>query len=101
MLSAFGDDSVLLMDESGRWARPSQGTSRPTREGGGGNDCCRLAIHSRLLPWGAAQDGDLYRAITDPYLRDVLLRIATHPQRLVDQLTPRSWERTFGPQATA
>jgi transposase len=34
------------------------------------------------------------------YLKDVLLRIATHPQRLVDQLTPRGWVRTFGPQAT-
>ena len=36
-----------------------------------------------------------------PYLKDVLLRIATHPQRLVDQLTPRGWAKTFGPQATA
>jgi transposase len=34
------------------------------------------------------------------YLKDVLLRIATHPQRLVDQLIPRGWARTFGPQAT-
>ncbi len=36
-----------------------------------------------------------------PYLKDVLLRIATHPQRLIDQLTPRRWAKTFGPQATA
>jgi transposase len=34
------------------------------------------------------------------YLKDVLLRLATHPQRLVDQLTPRGWARTFGPPAT-
>jgi hypothetical protein len=36
-----------------------------------------------------------------PYLKDVLLRIATHPQRLVDQLTPRGWAKAFGPQTTA
>jgi hypothetical protein len=36
-----------------------------------------------------------------PYLKDVLLRIATHPQRLVDQLTPSGWAKTFRPQATA
>jgi transposase len=34
------------------------------------------------------------------YVKDVLLRIATHPQRLVDQLTPRGWAKTFGPPAT-
>jgi hypothetical protein len=33
-----------------------------------------------------------------PYLKDVLLRIATHPHRLIDQLTPRRWAETFGPQ---
>jgi transposase len=31
------------------------------------------------------------------YLRDVLLRVATHPQRLLGQLTPKGWARTFGP----
>jgi transposase len=35
------------------------------------------------------------------YLKDVLLRLATHPHRLLDQLTPRGWARTFGPSATA
>jgi transposase len=35
------------------------------------------------------------------YLKDVLLRIATHPQRLIDQLTPNGWAKTFGPHASA
>jgi hypothetical protein len=31
------------------------------------------------------------------YLKDVLLRLATHPHRLLHQLTPRGWANTFGP----
>jgi hypothetical protein len=32
------------------------------------------------------------------YLTDVLLRVATHPHQRLDQLTPRGWAATFGPQ---
>lgn len=35
------------------------------------------------------------------YLKDVLVRVATHPQRLIDQLTPKRWADTFGRQAAA
>lgn len=35
------------------------------------------------------------------YLKDVLLRIATHPHRLIGQLTPKAWAETFGRQAAA
>lgn len=35
------------------------------------------------------------------YLRDVLLRVATHPHRLIHQLTPKGWQATFGSPATA
>jgi transposase len=35
------------------------------------------------------------------YLKDVLLRIATHPQRLIGQLTPQGWAETFRQQAAA
>jgi transposase len=35
------------------------------------------------------------------YLKDVLVRVATHPQRLVDQLTPKGWADTFRRQAAA
>jgi transposase len=32
------------------------------------------------------------------YVKDVLLRIATHPHRLIDQLMPKRWAETFGPK---
>ena len=35
------------------------------------------------------------------YLRDVLLRVATHPQAAIAQLTPRGWAETFGHRAAA
>jgi transposase len=36
------------------------------------------------------------------YLKDVLLRVATHPHRLIGQLTPKTWAETFGqPRAAA
>jgi transposase len=35
------------------------------------------------------------------YLKDVLLRVATHPQRLIGQLTPKGWAETFQRQAAA
>jgi hypothetical protein len=35
------------------------------------------------------------------YLKDVLLRLATHPQRLIGQLTPKGWAETFQRQAAA
>jgi hypothetical protein len=35
------------------------------------------------------------------YLKDVLLRVATHPQRLIAQLTPKGWAETFGRELAA
>ncbi len=35
------------------------------------------------------------------YLKDVLLRVATHPQRLIGQLTPNGWAATFRRQVAA
>jgi transposase len=35
------------------------------------------------------------------YLKDVLIRVATHPQRLIADLTPRGWAATFGQRAAA
>jgi transposase len=35
------------------------------------------------------------------YLKDALLRVATHPQRLIHQLTPQGWAATFGPRTAA
>ena len=34
------------------------------------------------------------------YLKDVLMRVATHPQRLIGQLTPKGWLDTFGRPAS-
>jgi transposase len=34
------------------------------------------------------------------YLKDVLMRVATHPQRLIGQLTPKGWLETFGRPAS-
>jgi hypothetical protein len=35
------------------------------------------------------------------YLKDVLLRVATHPQRQIGELTPLGWVATFGQRAAA
>ncbi|HEV3214090.1 MAG TPA: IS66 family transposase [Vicinamibacterales bacterium] len=35
------------------------------------------------------------------YLKDVLLRVATHPQQRIGQLTPKGWADTFGRRAAA
>jgi transposase len=35
------------------------------------------------------------------YLKDVLLRVATHPQRLIHQLTPKVWATAYWPRAAA
>lgn len=35
------------------------------------------------------------------YLKDVLIRIATHPQAQIAQLTPRAWAATFRPRVAA
>ncbi len=33
------------------------------------------------------------------YLRDVLLRVTTHPHARIAELTPRAWARTYGPNS--
>jgi transposase len=35
------------------------------------------------------------------YLKDVLIRIATHPQAHIAQLTPRAWAATFRTRSAA
>jgi hypothetical protein len=35
------------------------------------------------------------------YLKDVLLRVAIHPHRLISELTPRGWAATAGHRAAA
>jgi transposase len=59
---------------------------------------------------GARRAGLLYSLVQScklahvapfPYLKDVLLRVATHDHRRIDQLTPKRWAETFGPAASA
>jgi hypothetical protein len=35
------------------------------------------------------------------YLKDVLVRVATHPHRLIGELTPQGWARTLRNQIAA
>ena len=35
------------------------------------------------------------------YLKDILLRVATHPQARIAELTPKAWATTFGPATTS
>jgi transposase len=55
----------------------------------------RAALHYSLV-----QSCKLIDVSPFAYLKDVLLRVATHPQRLIHQLTPRGWAATFGPRAS-
>lgn len=53
------------------------------------------------LLYSLVQSCKLVDVLPFAYLKDVLLRVATHPQRLIHQLTPRRWAATFGPHASA
>jgi transposase len=49
------------------------------------------------LLYSLVQSCRLHRVPPFLYLRDVLLRVATHPQAQIAQLTPKGWAETFGP----
>jgi transposase len=51
------------------------------------------------LLYSLVQSCKLVKAPPFEYLKDVLRRLPTHPHRLIDQLTPRGWAKTFGPAA--
>jgi hypothetical protein len=57
---------------------------------------CRAALLYSLV-----QSCKLVDVSPFDYLKDVLLRIATHPQRLIGQLTPKGWADTFRRQPVA
>lgn len=82
------------------------------------NNACELAIRPIAVgrrnwlfagsPRGGAAAATIYsliescrRADVDPfdYLRDVLVRVRTHPARLVADLVPARWKQLFGAQA--
>jgi transposase len=57
--------------------------------------------HRAALLYSLVQSCRLVGVSPFEYLRDVLLRVATHPHRLIDQLTPKGWATHFGTSAAA
>jgi len=57
--------------------------------------------HRAALLYSLVQSCKLVDVRPFDYLKDVLLRVATHPQLLIHQLTPKGWATTFGPHASA
>jgi len=57
--------------------------------------------HRAALLYSLLQSCRLIGVPPFPYLRDVLLRVATHPQAQIHQLTPKGWLATFGTTAGA
>ena len=55
--------------------------------------------HRAALLYSLIQSCRLADVAPFPYLRDVLIRVATHPHQLIHQLTPKGWAATFGPTA--
>lgn len=57
-------------------------------------------LHRAALLYSLAQSCRLVGVDPFAYFRDVLLRVATHPQSLIGQLTPKAWATSFAaPQA--
>ncbi len=57
--------------------------------------------HRAALLYSLVQSCKLVDVPPFEYLKDVLLRIATHPHRLLGQLTPKGWADTFGRRTPA
>jgi transposase len=57
--------------------------------------------HRAALLYSLVQSCKLVDVPPFDYLKDVLLRVATHPQRLIHQLTPKAWAATVGRRAAA
>jgi hypothetical protein len=57
--------------------------------------------HRAALLYSLVQSCALIGVPPFDYLRDVLLRVATHPQHRIAELTPKGWAVTFGQRAAA
>lgn len=57
--------------------------------------------HRAALLYSLVQSCALIGVPPFDYLRDVLLRVATHPQHRIAELTPKGWAATFGHRAAA
>src|SRR6266545_435711 len=56
--------------------------------------------HRAALLYSLVQSCKLVDVPPFAYLKDILLRVATHPQRLIGQVTPKAWADTFGRRRT-
>ena len=57
--------------------------------------------HRAALLYSLIQSCRLAGVPPFPYLRDVLVRVATHPHHAIHQLTPKGWAAAFGSTASA
>jgi len=57
--------------------------------------------HRAALLYSLVQSCKLVDVPPFEYLKDVLVRVVTHPQRQIAQLTPKGWAATFRRQAAA
>lgn len=55
--------------------------------------------HRAALLYSLVQSCRLAEIDPFAYIRDVLIRVATHPQDRIGELTPKAWAATFGPNA--
>ncbi len=57
--------------------------------------------HRAALLYSLVQSCKLVDVSPFAYLKDVLLRIATHPHWQIAELTPKGWTRSFGARPSA
>jgi transposase len=91
--------------EDGRWAIDNNRAENQLRVVAVGRKNWLFAgslegAHRTALLYSLLQSCRLAGVPAFAYLRDVLLRVATHPHSHIDQLTPKGWAKTFGPSAT-
>jgi hypothetical protein len=61
----------------------------------------RTTARRAALQYSLVQGCALVNVPPFEYVKDVLLRVATHPHRPIGQLTPKGWADTFRRQAAA
>jgi hypothetical protein len=58
-------------------------------------------LRRAALLYSLAQNCKLIDIPPFDYLKELLMRMAAHPQRLIAQLSPKGWADTFRRQAAA
>ena len=97
-LQRFVDDGRLTIDHNGaenQWRGVAVGRKNWLFAGS------FAGAQRAALLYSLVQSCTLIDVPPFDYLKDVLLRVATHPQRLIGQLIPKGWAETFRCQAAA